>query len=452
MTIKSSLLYAKKLIFPKSSKFEAASNAHRSLLGAMICIGISLIPLVAVLVVSDGMIEGITGRMIGLSSRDLCVYIGSRSSSVESSEIFYKTAEDFKTLEGVENAFPEIQGIGLAAGKSKRTGATIRAVQKDIFSADRNFSSLFEVIEGNTLLESNNECVIGNHLAELLSLKTGDNLKLLTINSNTRTNITPKISMLKIKGIVSSGYQELDALWVFVPLEKGFEILPENSAKYIIGIQTKDAFDKDLYKIQYNLQKAVSGQRNIDCVEYAYIYRWDELNTSEFENFQSTKALLLIIMLLIVLVASVNISSALVMLVMERRKEIAILKSVGASSAGIAVSFLIIGFAAGLGGTLIGIPLGLLASVNINELISVMEKAVNVFAKFIFLLSNTNADSFVHIHLLDPSYYLQTIPVNVSFGELMVIAAGTLVLSLLVSVVPAIKAGKEKPLDTLRKM
>lgn len=452
MNIKASLLYARKLIFPKSSKFEAKSNAHKSLIGAMICIGISLIPLVAVLVVSDGMIEGITGRMIGLSTRDMCVYIGSRSSSVESAESLRKTAADFEKVEGIEKAFPEVQGIGLAANKSKRTGATIRAVQNNVFTEDENFSKLFDVIDGYAVLEEKNECIIGSHLADLLSLKAGDSLKLLTINSNTRTNIKPKVSVLNIKAIVSSGYQELDALWVFIPLEKGFEILPESSSKYTIGIKTKDAFASDLYKIQYRLQQAIAGHDVIDCVEYAYVYRWDELNTSEYENFQSTKALLLIIMLLIVLVASVNISSALVMLVMERRKEIAILKSTGASSSGIATAFLITGFAAGFGGTVIGIPLGLLASVNINGIIAFMEKAVNLFAKFGFLLTHSNADSFVEIHLLDPSYYLQNIPVNIHFDELMVIAVGTLVLSVLVSAVPAIKAGKEKPLDTLRKM
>lgn len=452
MTLKSSFLYAKKLIFPKNSKFGAKSNGHRSLLGAMLCIGISLIPLVAVLVISDGMISGITGRMIGLSSRDLCIYINGQSANVEDEAMFMETAESFTQLEGINAAFPEIQGIGLAAGKDKRSGATVRAVQKNLFQEDSAFADLFKVVEGTTELTSSHDAVIGKYLADLLSLKTGDKLKLITINSTSRTRVSPKVTMFEIKGIVSSGYQELDALWVFIPLETGFEILPQGSAKFVIGLTTDDAFDSELYKKQYEVQKAINGEREIESVEYAYCYRWDEINTSEFENFQSTKALLLIIMLLIVLVASVNISSALVMIVMERRKEIAILKSTGASSSGIAASFLLTGFAAGLGGIITGIPLGLLASVNINRIINFMERVVNLFAKFGYMLFSSDTDTFVEIHLLDPAYYLQDIPVNVPFGELMVIAVGTLVLSLLVSAIPAIKAGKEKPLETLRKM
>ena len=157
-------------------------------------------------------------------------------------------------------------------------------------------------------------------------------------------------------------------------------------------------------------------------------------------------------MLLIVLVASVNISSALVMIVMERRKEIAILKSVGADSSGITASFLLIGIVSGAGGVLTGIPVGLLAGVNINRIISFMEKVVNLFLKFAYVLANGNQGGFTSVHLLDPAYYLQEIPVIIPFGELLVITLGTLILSLIVSAIPAIKAGKEKPLDTLRKM
>ena len=187
-------------------------------------------------------------------------------------------------------------------------------------------------------------------------------------------------------------------------------------------------------------------------MEQARVYTWNELNAAEYENFASTKILLLLIMLLIVLVASVNISSALVMVVMERRREIAILKSMGASEDGIKMSFILVGFASGAGGTLIGIPLGLLAAVNINPLINIMEKIVNICAKFVYLIGKGELESFSSVRLLDPAYYLQDIPVSVPFGHLLLITAGTLVLSLVVSIIPAAKAGKEKPLDTLRKM
>ena len=101
---------------------------------------------------------------------------------------------------------------------------------------------------------------------------------------------------------------------------------------------------------------------------------------------------------------------------------------------------------------LFGLPLGLFASVNINTLISTMERLVNAGARCIFMLRHGDEASYTAIHLLDPAYYLQQIPVTVPFRELLLVVLGTLLLSLLVSALPAIRAGSEKPLDTLRKM
>jgi lipoprotein-releasing system permease protein len=158
-------------------------------------------------------------------------------------------------------------------------------------------------------------------------------------------------------------------------------------------------------------------------------------------------------MLLIVFVASVNVSSALVMLVMERRREIAILKSTGASPSGITFSFLVAGFLTGLGGVVSGIPAGIFCALHINGLFSLMERILNTANRFLFILGATagGPGGPEVIHLLDPSYYLEVIPVHLHFAELFFIGTGTLVLSVLVSVLPAIRAGQEKPLDTLRK-
>ena len=140
------------------------------------------------------------------------------------------------------------------------------------------------------------------------------------------------------------------------------------------------------------------------------------------------------------------------MLVMERKREIAILKSLGSSNAEVSLSFLAAGFAAGAGGVLTGIPLGLLAAVNINRIISWMEHAVNAAQIMFSTLITGGGSDLAQIHLLDPAYYLQNIPVTIPFTELLVIATGTLALSLLAATIPAVRAGKEKPIDTLRKM
>ena len=113
-----------------------------------------------------------------------------------------------------------------------------------------------------------------------------------------------------------------------------------------------------------------------------------------------------------------------------------------------------------------GIPVGILCAVNVNGILSWIERIVNIFARFWYnlktscmefvgnLLSDESlsaAGDFVPVQLLDPAFYLEEIPVVLPWGGIFAIAAGTLVLSVVVSALPSVRAGREKPLDTLRK-
>ena len=285
--------------------------------------------------------------------------------------------------------------------------------------------------------------VICQKIAHDLQLHVGDRITLVTANKLKRNTIVPKTAVFTVQGIISCGYQELDALWVFIPIENGFSFLPASSSDFIIKVQTDNSFSADVMKTKQFIE---------DYDYSAEVYTWNELNKSQFENFSSTRVLLLFIMLLIVLVASVNISSALIMIVFERRKEIAILKSIGGTCRGISFSFLIMGAFAGGGGLVIGLPVGLFAAVHINSIISISEKIINFCTKILFIIEKRDISSYRTIHLLDPAYYLQIIPVSIPIKDLFIIIIGTFLLSVAASFLPSLKAGKEKPLDTLRKL
>lgn len=344
----------------------------------------------------------------------------------------------------VKNVYPELQGIGLVSSSRGRFGASIRAVEPDIFETNEAFKTLFEVLDGSIDLKSKNSCVIGKKLASDLGLKAGETLRLITTRENSSGKTIPKISALKISAVVSSGYQELDSLWLFLSLETGYNILSVNSGMAVLGIETHDAFSYNLEKLYRSLTPFLSGEGRL--------FRWKDLNSEQFENFASTQVMLIFIMLLIVLVASVNISSALVMLVMERKKEIAIIKSLGGTSGGIALSFIITGAVTGFFGVLFGLPLGLLASVHFSRIMACIEKIVNVFVRLFYLISQGSLENYTRVYLLDPAFYLQNIPLVIPVSRVVLIGAGTVILSLLVSVIPSIKAGKEKPIETLRKI
>lgn len=449
MKFSASVLYAYRMLFPRTGR---KSNARRSLIGAFLCIAISLVPLVMVLTVSNGMVKGMTSRIIGLSSSHLCAVLHPDLDSAKSADSLRDVAKSFLDVDGVRKVYPEVQSIGLASGSESRTGASIRAVENDIFSQNESFGALFEVVESadgvrnarDIVLEDGKNAVIGKKIAETLGLHAGDYITLITTRILPSNKVVPRITRFKISAIVSSGYQELDALWVFIPLNTGFSILPLRACQIMIGIETDNPFG-------YTLDRTLAYLENI-APEFTRIYKWNELNASQYENFSSTQIMLLFIMLLIVLVASVNISSALVMLVMERRKEIAILKSLGASPSGITFSFLLTGIVTGGLGVFAGIPAGLLCAVNFDKILAWIERLLTFVARAITMLLGGDASQVRELHILDPAFYLQNIPLDIPLAQLAIICCGTLVLSLLVSAIPAMKAGKEKPIESLRKL
>ena len=456
MTISTIMRLALRFMFPSKPEAALADNssqtkspAKKSVFAAMICVAFSVIPLIVVLVFSGSMIKGMTDRIVELSSFHMQVIQYKAQSNIPQNIENLKTlAAEIDKIEGVKGTYIERTGMALAAGKKERSGATVRAVEPTLFDENESFKNLFEVKEGVLAFETEKSAVIGSALAEKTGLAVGDTLHLITMRNLPNGKVVPKTAAFTVCGIVASGYQELDALWVFVPLEAGFEFLASNVSRVFIGVKTTDAFSKNLFAVQESCQAAAGSGFGA--------YTWQELNRSTYETFNTTKTMLLFIMFLIVLVASVNVSSALIMLTMEKRKEIAILKAVGASPKELRLTFVMTGFFTGLGGVIIGLPLGILCAIKSNEIISFFEKVVNIFAYLGYTVSHVGtgaaAESFMAVRLLNPEFYLTNIPITVPFAEIFAIAAVTLLLSTVVSLIPAYKAANEKPLESLRKI
>ncbi|MBR5932976.1 MAG: ABC transporter permease [Treponema sp.] len=441
MGFKTSALIASRMLLPRVSKKTAGT---RSIIGAIVCIALSLIPLVTVLSVTDGMIEGIMERLINLSSSHIQAQFTYYSDEMIEKPVLDLYKKEFSETEGIKDAYELITATALVSSSKGRSGSVIRAIEKDVFVNLDSYKNLFKCVDGSIedFVQSDSKCaLIGKETAQRLSLSPGDTIRLITTQT-VNGKIFPKMTPFKVSGIISSGYQELDSLWVFIPIEEGMKILkPENSTISIM-METYNPFDN-----LRNIQRRID-----DILLYSGITStWIELNSTQYENFVSTKMLLLFIMLLIVLVASVNISSCLVMLSMERRNEVAILKSVGTKKSDISKAFILTGLGIGSAGILIGIPLGILISVNINPLIHFVEKIVNFFAEIFYLIKNGNLQSFYTVHLMDEAYYLDKIPVEIPGKQIIIYIIATLVLSLLASLMPALKASGEKPIETFRK-
>lgn len=447
MNFKSSFLFSRRILFSKSS---GMSVAKKSLAGAVLCIGISLVPLVTIITISNGMMNGITERLVSLSSSHLEAVCYSKNA-----QVLEDAALAVKSVPGISVAYPMVSCPAMAMAGKNRCGVTLRAIPKNVFEEDASYKKLFFTEDGSIadFVAGEKGALIGKGISERLGVKAGDTIRVVNILSNPNKgsdadssrnsiSIRPSISSYKIRAVISCGYQELDSLWLFIDFEDGKKIMGAAQTMNAVMIETADAFSAELPSLQKKVQDVLGGAFRV--------YRWDQLNRAQYENFSSTKTLLVFIQLLIVLVACVNISSALIMLVLERRREIAILKSLGASNGGISASFLLVGISCGIAGLSFGIPLGLFLSVNINGLFHFSEKAINFLAQGLYFLAKGDIMNFREIHLLDEAYYLKEIPVEIPFGELFFIGFLTLGLSLLASLLPARKAGKQRPLEILR--
>ncbi len=467
MTFKSSLFLAFRWLFPFSkdrNDKNSPNQARKSVFAAIFCVALSLIPLVVVLVVANGLIGGMTGKIIELSSFHIqTVQHKAAADYLANIESLKKLKENVEKIDGITGCYIERSGVALAAGKKERGGVTVRGVEnaflRDNFKNAPSLSAgekkkmlanqanpLFLVEEGEAVFTGENQAIVGSVLAQKIGINVGDTLRLITIKTLPTGATVPKIASFTVCGIASCGYQELDALWVFVPLEKGFEFLSSNVSRIVLGVKTADAFSADLYRIADDIQRV--------CGKNYGAYTWQELDYARFANFRTSKLMLMLVMCLIVLVACVNISSALVMLGIERRREIAILKSLGASPKGIKRAFVLTGLFCGAGGVIFGLPLGVFCALFTNQIISAIEKLVNAWGYLVYIIKSFFDSSliFVPVHLLDPAYYLETIPISFNVRELFGIGLLTILLSVLVSLLPASKAAREKPLDTLRKL
>jgi lipoprotein-releasing system permease protein len=418
----------------------APRGGGHGLAGAVAAMGLSLVPLLLVLVVSNGMIEGITRRLIEAGSYHLQAALPAALPDEEVSAL----AESVRRLPGVRLAFAERQGLALLYTPGGRLGLQLRAVPPGLYASDPALREILRLRAGTFDL-ARGSLVLGAPVAEELGVGVGDEIRLLTARA-VRGRFVPRITRFTVGGLFSSGYQELDRGWVYCGSEDGRRVLPADTARLVLAVKLDDLARLD--EAAAGIERVVAG-----AGLPARVTGWYELEENQYRSFQTTRALLILIMVLIVLVAAVNVSSALVMIVLEKRPEIAILKSMGAEPGLLASAFVAAGFLAGLLAALAGVPLGLLVAVNVNQIVAALEAGVNAALAAAAGVSGLLGGPTGHrpLLLMNPAFYLESIPVRISLLETAGAAALAIVVSTTASYLPARRAAAVKPLEVLRR-
>ena len=430
---------------PKRSDDRRSRRGRSRLIGAVVGVSLSVIPLVVVQQVAEGMIAGITDRFIETGS----YHLESIARVVPDEARVAAVLDDIRAIPGVVGAVRERRGFGLVYSAAGRSGVTIRAVPQAWWSQDERVQELVELRAGAFRLTEENHIVLGSEIARSLGATVGDEVRLLTTRSREDGRVQARVSRFVVTGIVTTGYRDLDRLWIFVPLERGLTIVPSEGAQDIIGVKVESPhslpnplFGRGLQGVarhgeRHRMIRAAEDVASVLGAEWR-VYDWYSAERGRYVSFLTSRNLLTFVMAMIVVVAAVNISSALVLLVIEKEQDIAILRATGLGRRTVAAVFLFAGLLIGLIGASLGVTFGIAASLNINALLRGIETTIT------FLAGRA-------VQIFNPDFYLQEIPVDLRFAPAAGAVLLVLVLSLLAALLPALRAAKVPPDRILRR-
>lgn len=387
------------------------------LAGTTLGIALSLVPVVVVLVVADGMIEGITGRFLEVDTYHARI-VPPAGGDTE------RLSAAVRAAPGVTLAEAELRSVGLLFSEGLRADVQVRFVDPLLLERDAGLRRYLSV-EGSFDLGSGKQAVIGRELADTLGVTTGDSVGLWVQGAR-------RVATVRIAGVYRSGYQHLDGTFAFMAATAAAEL--GASGFRFLGVKVRDPFGA-LDTVMEELVRVLPPE--------ARLIGWFELQRSAYRSFRATKVWLTLIMAVIALVATINVASALRMLLIERSAEMAYVRAMGGSGDQVGMAFLTVGLITGAAGSVVGVALGLAAAVNVNELLAAIEWAVNAAAR---LLSGANGPA----RLIDRSFYLEQIPVRPDPGQLLAAVAGVTVAAAISAVRPALHAARLRPVESLR--
>ena len=379
-----------------------------SFLGIML--GVSI--LIIVMSVMNGFKTDLTNKILGLNP-----HIVIQPNGFQIEEKFISNLQDkFEKIDVTKT----YSGEGLAISNNSVKGIIIKGIEENNIERLNFFKK--NILKGNLQNFKKNTALIGAELAFNLDLEVGDKIN-LTSSAFVTTPFggLPKQEILIISGIFRTGFNEFDQNFVFLNLSDALSIFDKLKSDQNLEIYIKDPMKADSFK------KIIK-----DLNQNYFVYTWSDLNKTFFSALKVERNVMFIILTLIVVVAAFNIISGLTILIKNKTKEIAILKTLGLSNSSIKKTFFLTGFTIGFLATTTGIIFGLLISLNIE--------------KIRVLLSNT-----FNVEIFPPDiYFLEKLPSEINFYSIFIIFIFSLFISALASYLPARAISKMKTFRALK--
>ena len=379
-----------------------------SFLGIMIGVAI----LIIVMSVMNGFKTDLTKKILGLNPH---IVIQPNSFQIDQDYIL-NLKKKFKDI----SLSKSYSGEGIVVINEGAKGVLLKGVD----SNEENIVEFFSkyILKGNYKNFISNSVFIGSELAFNLDLNEGDTINLMSSAFvTTPLGSLPKQENFTIAGIFNTGFIEFDQNIIFLNIEDVLSFFNKGNSDQNIEVYLKDPLEAN--DIKDKIQKLNPN---------FFIYTWSDLNKSLFSALKVERNVMFIILTLIVIVAAFNIISGLTILIKNKTKEIAILKTLGLSNKSIKKAFFLTGFTIGFLATTSGIIFGIIFSINIENL--------RIFLSNVFNLEIFPSDI----------YFLEKLPSEINLNSIIIVFFISLIISALASYLPATKISKMKTFRALR--
>ena len=320
----------------------------------------------------------------------------------------------------IEKTMFSFNGEGILINKDVTKGILVRGYLKN----DLKKINLLQkgIYEGSLANFNKNTVSIGKDLAISLDLKVDDKITLMSsAGIQTIIGSLPKQESFTISSIFNSGFAEFDQNVIFMPVEDAISFFEASDDDLFLEIYLKKPERVDEAK-----------KKILNLFSDHFVYSWADLNKSFFGALKVERNVMFIILSLIIVVAAFNIISGLTILVKNKTKEIAILRTLGVSQKSIAKIFFLVGFSIGFFATLTGVLLGVLFSHNIEKIRSLLSDLFNISL------------------FPEEIYFLSKMPSEIDLNSILIITLCSLAITVLVSIFPSYSASKLDPIKALK--
>ncbi len=384
-----------------------------SLLG----IALGVATLIIVMAVMNGFRQELLSRILGVNGH-LTVY--GISSPIEN---YGALTDQIAGLAGVRLVTPQIQGQVMIVARGAASGGLVRGMRPAVLLARELIAGNITAGELSAFTEDGEAVLIGSRMAQKLGLEVGDSLTLISPQGTTTVMGTvPRMKSYRIAALFQIGMYEYDSTFVYMPLPAAqlFFRLP----KQVNGIEVFAEDPDQVRDLRWRvIEELGPGYRTLD---------WQQANSSFFNAIQVERNVMFLILTLIILVAAFNIISSLIMLVKDKGRDIAVLRTMGATRGMIMRIFFLSGASVGLIGTLAGFGLGVVFCLNIQTLQGWLERLTGT--------DLWNAEV----------RFLTQIPAVIDWSEVATVLAMALGLCFAATIYPAWRAARLDPVEALR--